>query len=179
MKRILFLLSLISLPVFALKVVTPQQHSEAPNPWFTGPLLAPSDVVVTSGHFNLEPYVYVTANTGVYDSQGKVIKAKHVAWSTSLQPVLSIGLTQWMDMQIVPGFAYNQTNHQEAWVIQDFILTFDFQLLKPNHVDDWKPFIKFLVTETFPCGKYRHLNPKKRQQGWCLENFFTSQGLIF
>lgn len=161
MKRILFFLTFVSLQLFAHKVITAQEHSEGPNPWFTGPLLAPSDVVVTRGHFNFEPYLYVTANTGAYDNHGKVIKAPFTSWQISLQPVLSIGLTQWMDMQIIPGVAENRAHHQNQWVFQDFIFTLDFQLLKPSHIDDWKPYIKFLILEIFPTGKYRHLNPKK------------------
>ncbi|HSX14221.1 MAG TPA: hypothetical protein VLE96_07385 [Chlamydiales bacterium] len=160
MTRVLFLLTL-SMQLFAHKVITPQQHSNAPNPWFTGPLLCPSDVVVTRGHFNFEPYVYFTANTGAYNSHGKVVEARNTLWSTSIQPVLSVGLTKWMDMQIVPGVAYNSIKHHDQWVFQDFIFTLDFQLLKPRHIDDWYPFIKFLITEMFPTGKYQHLNPKK------------------
>ncbi len=160
MIRIL-LLTLLSFSLFADKVITPQKESVAPNPWFTGPLLAPASDVVSVGHFNLEPYVYITATTGAYDHRGKVIEAPHTSWADSLQPILSIGLTNWMDMLIIPGIAYNKLQHQTHWVFLDFIFTLDFQLLKPRHIDDWYPYIKFFVTEIFPIGKYRHLNPKK------------------
>lgn len=162
MKRIFSLLCLLVVNVFADKVVTPKQHSQAENPWYTGPLLAPSSVVVPVGHMNIEPYIYVTGVTGGYNAHGKVQKAKHTAWSTSFQPVLQIGLTKWMDIQILPSAAYNYTDHQARFVFQDFLLTVDFQLLKPDHIDDWKPFIKFFLSELFPTGKYRHLDPKKK-----------------
>lgn len=156
-----FLFCFFVCSVFADKVITPQQHSEHRNPWYTGPLLAPSSVVVPVGHFNFEPYVYVTATTGIYNHKGDVVRAAHTFWSSSFQPVLQVGLTEWMDFQILPGVAYNYINHQAKWVFQDLLLTIDFQLLKPRHIDDFLPYLKLFLAETFPTGKYRNLNPKK------------------
>lgn len=178
MKRTILLLSLVFLNLFADKVIVPQVHSEEANPWYTGPLLAPSSAVVPVGHFNFEPYVYIIANTGGYDSHGKVVKAD-TSWSNSFQPVLEIGLTKWMDVQILPAVAYNYNQHQARWVFQDFILTVDFQLLKQAHIDDWTPYIKFFVTEIFPTGKYRNLNPKKMGVDiGGTGSFRTSTGLV-
>ncbi len=37
------------------------------DPWFTGPLLAPSAHVVPGGYINLEPYLFYTVTTGAYE----------------------------------------------------------------------------------------------------------------
>lgn len=161
MKYFLWAALVCSQFLFADKVVVPKRQTDVINPWYTGPLLCPSSAVVPVGHANFEPYVYVAAGTGYYDKHGKVVKNTHTSWSNSFQPVIQIGLTSWMDIQFLPILVYNYHNHQAQWLFYDFPITVDFQLTSPKGMDDWTPFIKFFITETFPTGKYRNLNPKK------------------
>ena len=160
MKRIIFSLLLYSYGLLADKVITPQHQTEIENPWYTGPLLTPSSVVVPVGHVNFEPYIYVLATSGSYNSHGKVVKAD-LSWSNSFQPVLEFGLTSWMDIQLLPTVVYNYNKHHAQWLFYDFPITLDFQVLTPTHPDDWTPYIKLILTEIFPTGQYRNLNPKK------------------
>lgn len=176
MKKFVFIF--LSTFLFADKVITPRHEVEIENPWYTGPLLAPSSVIVPPGHFNFEPYVYVIANTGSYDAHGKV-KKSDTFWANIFQPVCEVGLTSWMDMQIQPSVVYNYTEHQAQWLFYDLPVTFDFQLLSPSHPEDWTPYIKLALTEIFPTGKYQHLNPKKKGVDVSgTGSFRTSAGLV-
>jgi hypothetical protein len=40
------------------------------NPWYTGPLLAPSAHILPPGMFNVQPYLYITNNHAKYDESG-------------------------------------------------------------------------------------------------------------
>jgi hypothetical protein len=161
MKYIILSLLVFSSSVFAVKVVTPRHLSEIENPWYTGPLITPSSVVVPAGHINFEPYIYVLANSGFYDSHGNVVK-EDLSWVNSFQPIIQIGLTSWMDIQFLPTIVYNYNKHHAQWLYSDSQIILDFQLLSPKHIDDWTPYIKFFLIEIFPTGQYRNLNPKKR-----------------
>jgi hypothetical protein len=174
-----FALLFLTTALFADKVIVPKHLVEVENPWFTGPLLAPSAAVVPVGHFNIEPYVYVIANTGSYDSHGNVQKMDTL-WVNNFQFVLQAGLTNWMDIQILPSAVYNYSQHEARWLFYDFPVTVDFQLLAPSHMEDWTPYIKISFTEIFPTGKYQHLNPKKKGTDISgTGSFRSSVGLVF
>lgn len=176
MKKLALLL--FSTCLFADKVITPKHQLEVENPWYTGPLLAPSAVTVPVGHANFEPYIYIIANTGSYDAHGKVVKTD-TSWANSFQPVVQVGLTKWMDIQFLPSLVYNYTQHQAQWLFYDFPITIDFQLTSPSYMGDWTPYIKLSLTEIFPTGKYRHLNPKKKGVDISgTGSFRTSAGLV-
>lgn len=160
MKLYLLPLLLCFSNLLADKVVTPQHESKFENPWYTGPLLTPSSVVVPVGHINFEPYIYVLAISGSYNSKGEVVKAD-LSWINSFQPVLEVGLTSWMDIQLLPTLVYNYNKHHAQWLFYDFPIVIDFQILAPKHPDDWTPYIKLILSEVFPTGQYRNLNPKK------------------
>ncbi len=147
--------------LFADKVIVPKIHPIFENPWLTGPLLAPSSVVVPAGHINYEPYFYVISNTGSYNHKGKVEKAETLL-ANSFQPIFQFGLTSWMDIQIAPIIEYNKMGNSAKWVFGDFPILVDFQLFTPKPMGDWRPYIKFSLGEIFPTGKYRNLEAKKK-----------------
>ncbi len=146
----------------ASKVVLPVAHKEVPSPWFTGPLLSPSAAVVPLGHFNYEPYLYVIANTGVYDGDWRLHKNSSNLWNISFQPVLQAGIASWANLEISPYFNYNYTSHAGKWIFGDFPLLLSIQLYAPATSDANIPYVKLQIQETFPTGKYRHLDPKKK-----------------
>lgn len=155
---VLFCLLFSSL--FSDIVVIPNEEPGIENPWFTGPLLTPNSIVVPAGHFNFQPYVFSIANTGFYDKHGKGVK-RPTLWVNSLQPILQVGLTKWMDFQIAPSVNYSISQHKGAWSFSDFPLIFDFQLFSPRPQGDFRPFIKLALIEIFPTGKYQKLDPNK------------------
>ncbi len=152
-----FILGIIFLNTFILgneALPTP------PTPWLTGPLIAPSEYAIPLGQIEFESYIYATTNTGIYDKNWKTVSADHNFFSLNPQFFLYIGLTPWMDINIIPQFFYNTTQNQNSVNFGDLIVALDFQLLDPNYTP-YFPGIKFTFRETFPTGPYQKLNPTK------------------
>lgn len=126
-------------------------------PWFTGPLLAPSGHTVPAGYFNFEPYVFVTTVTGKYDKDWHAF-SKPNFYSVNFQGPLFIGLTDWMDILVVPQASWNGTQGVSSLVVNDFIAQLDFQLIKDTQENNL-PGLKVYVQEIFPLGKYQKADP--------------------
>jgi hypothetical protein len=136
-------------------------HPTIPDPWFTGPLLAPSALTIPPGHYNIEPYIYITAYGGHYDSHWKRVQAE-TFWMNEFQPSLQFGLNDWLDFQFNPTLIYNYTKGAGKWVIGDMPIGFDIQLYRTSRlITQWNIGVKLALRETIPLGKYQKLDPKK------------------
>ena len=186
-KRIFLLLFVVFHLLQAAQV--PVRHSVPPHPeieppWFTGPLLAPSTLTVPPGHFNIQPYIYATANIGRYDNNYRSHK-RHTLWNNTLQIPFQVGITSWMDVVISPVLNYNYSRGAAKWVVGDFPLSLDFQLLKRNKdLTKWETSLLFRIQEVVPIGKYRNLDPKKYStdiggEGSWQTNLILSWGNLF
>lgn len=142
--------------------MTQPPHSKVPTPWFTGPLLTPSPNVIPGGHFNIEPYVYYGATTARYDSGWHPVKVPKFS-QFRVQVPIQIGLTQWMDFAITPQMIHSWSQGSATTKFTDLPVQFDFQLQHDRPGLNWHPGIRFTVKETFPTGKYQHLNPNKNK----------------
>lgn len=151
------------LPLFlyAEKALPP----EAPFPWLTGPLLTPSANVVPRGHVNIEPYLYATSSVGRYDSHWHAHSSSTRLALTWQLPV-QIGLTSWLDTELIPSYTYNHVSGSSAWAFNDLTLLFDIQLIsESSQPGEWRPALKFTLGETFPTGAYQHLNSQLTDLG--------------
>jgi hypothetical protein len=130
--------------------------------WLTGPLITPSAVIVQNGHIDVEPYVYVYANSDNYNRHWN-LESKPTFWTVSSQTLIQVGITPWMDVAATPVFNWSHVNGASAWSLGDLILDLDFQFYRNKFpTDDSCPSIRFTLTETVPLGRYRNLDPKKR-----------------
>lgn len=163
-------LLLLLLPLFGYSDKVPfhqylEKHPGFPDieaPWFTGPLLAPSGFTVPAGHWNFEPYIYVTANTGIYNKHWNVKKIVNY-WNNVFQSNIQAGLTSWMDFQFSPTLYYNYRHGAANWAFSDMPVIFDFQLYRRGvNLLDWAMGLKLFLKETIPFGKYQNLKPSKR-----------------
>lgn len=175
--RILVLAIIFPCFLLAVKVVVPHP-APSPSPWLTGPIVSPSAAVVPRGHVNYEPYLYVTAITGVYDRNWKFHKGRDVFWNYLFQPVIQVGMTSWLNFEISPAVSYNHISHAGKWVFGDLPVLLSIQLYAPDSEDFW-PYVKLQIQETFPTGPYKNLSPLKRAtdlggQG----SFITALGLV-
>lgn len=159
--RIILCLAIFPCLLFASKVLVPRPVTEY-TPWLTGPLLSPSAAIVPRGHVNYEPYLYITAIRGIYNGHWKFQKSPSVFWNYAFEPTIQIGMTPWMNVQIIPSVAYNHTHHAGKWVFGDFPLLFAFQLYAPPDPSAGWPYVKLQIQETFPTGTYKNLDPLKR-----------------
>jgi hypothetical protein len=127
------------------------------NPWYTGPLLAPSAHIIPPGLFNIQPYLFFTNNRAKYNEEGhsKDIPNLHV-----LNPVflMQFGIIDWMDGIVsAQGVGNKQSGHSNMnW--GDSSVSLGFGLLSEG---PYRPALLISVKENLPSGKYQHLNPKK------------------
>jgi hypothetical protein len=131
------------------------------SPWMTGPLIAPSPLVVPVGHYDIEPYVIAIPRVGRYDSNWHSNDIP-TFWNLSQETLFIFGLTEWMDVEIIPTFFLNMSQDASKWGFGDFPIMFDFQIY--DHSKDlskWSSNLKITIGEIFPTGKYQDLNPAK------------------
>lgn len=159
---LLFPLSLLADKVPYSNYLTPHpEHRDIKEPWFTGPLLAPSAFTIPAGHVDFEPYLYIVANKGLYDHDWKVHPTS-TFWNNSFQPLVQVGITKWLDVEVIPALFYNYTHGAGKWAIGDTSIGFDFQLFShQGRVTEWVTAVKLNIKETIPTGKYSNLDPKK------------------
>lgn len=148
-------------------------EEEGNEPWYTGPLLAPSGHTLPKGWFNIQPYIYYTKNKGTLGVHGggggagpSISSVHHIPSPDNRGKVLNFvvypqwGITDWMDTTITIQGSYQEDEHRHSWVYNDMAVTMGFQLLTQVK-DTWKNDIKLSYTQFFPTGKYQNLDPFK------------------
>ncbi len=169
------------LPLFAKESLTPliappdsmiamSQTADIPTsrnvmiegPWFTGPLLTPSPMIVLPGYYNIEPYIFYDNNIGFYDTNWSSHSLNTTSGFVNFLASIEIGLLPFMDIAIYPQFRYNFNDDASTWCFEDFSVLLSFQL---SHfkINSWVPCARFSIGESFPSGKYQHLNPAKKK----------------
>lgn len=147
-------------------------------PWFTGPLLAPSANTIPAKHVNVEPYIYFIANTGSYNSHWNKVSHPNV-YSILFQNFIQVGLTSFMDFQVVPQLAYQFTQGARSTQAGDLPFMVDFQLCK-DLAHHFRPSAKLALRASIPFGKYQNLNPNKfGVDGVGTGNWIPAAALIF
>lgn len=123
------------------------------NPWYTGPLLAPSAHVLPPGMFNIQPYFFMTNNYAKFDQHAH---DKDIPNLHQLNPALVylFGIVKWMDgIVTIQGLRNKQNGHSNMnW--GDSTVSLGFGLLDEGA---YTPAILLSVKESLPSGKYQHL----------------------
>lgn len=157
----IFRLIVLLLPIFAFCYEGFEKEQEPIKPWFTGPLLASSGNIVPVGHVNFEPYVYAIARTSFYNNDWKSDPIDTL-WNLQFRTPLWIGITEWADIKMVPGWNWSERNGVSQWTWADFGLQLDISLHKDSlPYKNWYPSVKLSIRENFPTGKYQNLDPNK------------------
>jgi hypothetical protein len=148
------------------------------SPWFTGTLLSPIGEALTKGHFSFQPYFFANTATGFYHSHWNPKSTPNVHNET-LQLWILVGLTDFMDIIIIPEVLHTHTQGQSSTRFGDLPIELDFQLIKEDQFQ-YVPGIKLGLIETFPTGKYQKLNPKKLETDvGGLGSFATTAQIVF
>jgi hypothetical protein len=122
------------------------------NPYYAGPLLAPSGYVVPRGKINVQPYFFWQRTWGVYDRTWHRVRTR-----SSLQfkflSVFQIGITDFLDFNSTIQAVLNRKQDQQHFGYGDTSAQLGLQLL-----DDVRgkpiPACKLLAGVIFPTGKY-------------------------
>lgn len=146
------------------------------GPWFTGPLLSPTGIVVPIGYIYIEPYLFINVTTGTYDEHWHARKVPNF-YNYNVQLPIQIGLATWADFEVVPQASYNRTEGTSSIVFNDLSMTLSAQL----YVDDSHkiPSLRLYIQELFPTGPYQRLRPdKKETDSGGLGSYQTTLGAV-
>ncbi len=127
------------------------------EPYLTGPLLCPAARTMPYGHINLEPYVFVNNNVGHYNNHWHIHRFSKAEDSVNMQYYMQCGISDFMDITMVPQVFYNHTGSRNNWEYGDLYMGTGFQLYR-SRFDSWLPSIKLGIGEIFPTGKYDNLD---------------------
>lgn len=127
------------------------------NPYYAGPLLTPSAHNVPPGHFNVQPYVFVTNTFAEYNGDRKSVNITDT-WQVKPIIIMQAGLLNWLDLTVTAGAIYNSQGDQDAFNATDTQVEFGFQIMKEQ---PYRPAIRVTLSQNFPSGKYQKLNSKK------------------
>lgn len=159
MKLFRLVLVLIFFGYFSLFSLTAYENNTLnsfnPSPWFTGSLLAPSGTVVKKGHTAIQPYFFVSCDTGRYDKNWKT-QSLDPFWTIDALIYMFFGVTDRIDFQFITQVVYNVTKNQSSLNFGDMLAGFDFQLVDPRA--GWFPGVKLAIREIFPSGKYEEFD---------------------
>lgn len=126
------------------------------NPWFTGPLLAGSGHTIPAGHINFEPYFFQIDNVGFYDTNWQFIDSPH-SKNVIVNPILSIGLTDKIDVQYSVPYMYNQDQHRSDQHVGDVSAGFGYQVIEQKN-SLYRPDLRIAFREVIPTGKFNRLH---------------------
>ncbi len=127
------------------------------NPWYTGPLIASSASNVPPGMIMLQPYLYLTTNYAQFDNHRKSTKTPNTFIISPLM-VFETGITNWMDITIVPQGFFRFESGEFGDGIADLPIQLGFQVFKQT---PYIPNIRFVLGQLFPIGNYQYLNPDR------------------
>ncbi len=128
------------------------------GPWLTGPLLTTSAYTVPAGHFNFEPYAFFVQDIGFFGSNGHFHRAKKRSDAINSVEVCQLGLTDRVDINILPQFTYTYGSGKSYIGMGDLIIGPSFQIIR----DDKRYYnttFKVGLSQVFPSGKFDNLNP--------------------
>ncbi len=154
------LLSFLFLTSFLYSKLPEKEKSEYTyEPIFAGTMLALFANNIPPGKCLIEPYIFVGNINGVYSPEWK---DKHVInnFSSQLLLLIETGITPWLDIALTMNESYTSSHGRKSYLYGDTRLSLGFQILK-NKADSATPDFRILLIESFPTGKYQHLDPKK------------------
>lgn len=133
------------------------------SPWFTGPLLAPGGKTIANGHANFEFYSFDTKRNRYFDKNGRTHQIPRFE-SLQFNPVLTYGLSDWLDAQWSIPYSVNHSQRHQAQHIGDTSILLGIQTYKQK-TNAWLPSLRVTIQEIFPTGRYDGFNPIDKGTG--------------
>jgi hypothetical protein len=154
-----------------------QKALEMFDPWYTGPLVTPSSSMVDPGQCVVQPYIFINDNYQRFNSERERISLESTQVQLKGLFVVQFGLTHSLDITLTPSGGGQWQAHQSGGGFADLPITLGF-LVNPQSL--YVPKIKFTITETFPTGRYQHLNTNGLAlSGFGGGSYQTQFGLVF
>ncbi len=127
------------------------------NPWYTGPLITPSATMVPPGQMMWQPYIYFTDNYAQFNEKRESVDAPNEFIINPQPIVVQIGVTPSVDTTIIFGALAQWKEDRFSGGAQDLVLQLGFLINKQTL---YVPKSKFTVSQSFPTGAYKNLNPR-------------------
>jgi hypothetical protein len=129
------------------------------NPMYAGTLLAFYPQNAAPGRLSVEPYLFAIKKYGFYTEGWTPPKGKYID-QLDLLLTLETGITDHIDFTLDLNGTYSHFGNRHTWVYGDTTAFLGFQILRDQKKTPLPDF-RILIGETFPTGKYEHLNPDK------------------
>lgn len=151
-----FLLILVLLSYSTMGLCRSNMGTEL-GPWFTGPILAPSGQTSPKGQFSITAYGFYSQNKGYFNRQRHLRVIGFSPETIIGLPVISYGLTDWMDIQAVSSYVYQKLPRFHSNGPGDTTLTAGFQIFRQGESIS-RPSLRLVFLETIPTGHFNRLN---------------------
>lgn len=130
------------------------------EPLYAGTLLAFYPQNADPGRVSVQPFLFINTELGVYTDSWHLQHFKHKNEIEQLLLVVETGITKNFDIALgLTGFAA-QSHGGNSWLYGDTRVYLGMQVTR-DQKESWIPDIRFVFGESFPTGKYDHLNPQK------------------
>jgi hypothetical protein len=150
-----------ALPIFLALTTSCVFGAKRPvdGPWLTGPIIAAPGHALKPGVWNVQPYLIVTDNNGVYNDQWRHVKGSGI---NVVNPFLiyGIGVFKNCDFHATLPFEYRSKHGQKSVGISDISVNVGYQIIK-DEKDTWIPDLRLILKETFPTGRFKNLSASK------------------
>jgi hypothetical protein len=157
MKKILLSLLLLTSLYSDEPVQKPSESSY--EPIFAGTLLALFPNNIAPGDCLVEPYLFAGNVNGIYNSEWEH-KHPFKYFESKLLFLVETGITSWLDIALTVNENYSVSKGRKSFHFGDTQLALGFQILTGNP-NTAVPDFRILLFESFPTGKYQHLDPRK------------------
>ena len=128
------------------------------NPWYAGPLITPSASMMPPGQANIQPYLIIQGNYAAFNQHRHSIPLTHNSYQLQVQVPMQVGVTNTTDFTINLVGAENWQNGRSGGGFGDLYVAYGFSIFKETLNI---PKFKFSIGETFPTGKYNHLDSSR------------------
>jgi hypothetical protein len=125
------------------------------NPWYTGPLITPSASMTPPGSVMWQPYLFFIDTYAAFDENRKSITIPNRFQLQAIPVLVQTGITSTVDIQVIMSAVGNWSQDHQGGGFQDMSARIGFLIAKEQL---YTPQAKFSIGQTFPTGKYNHLN---------------------
>jgi hypothetical protein len=148
-------------------------YNFAYDPWYTGSLFSFDAENTPKNVFSTQPYLFVTTNYGFYEDNFSYQSIPKEVVVTPLN-VFYYGFTSFWDMELTLLTKSSFRQSKSSTRFGDCSLLFGFQILNETKK---LPYLRLLIQETFPTGKYDKSDPGKNLTDLSgMGSFFTQIG---
>lgn len=134
------------------------EGQKSATPWYAGNIISNYGINFAPGSSFFEVYFLANRIYGIYNKRGEIRTHLNIHQYTSVLE-WGTGLTDAIDLTVEASGVYIVNDGHETTQFGDAEVFLGFQVLKGKK-NKWPPYVRFLIGEIFPTGKYTGLDPR-------------------